>query len=590
MEGPPLRSWELEGFRSIRDRTVVDLGQMNVLVGANSAGKSSLIQSILLAAQTLGTAWTPRPLVLNGPLVQLGLPDDCVNENAKQFSFGFEYCTPDDSDMISAPRDQKGSVEAKATFQVKGSNLDLDYCQVSTVSEAGDDEQGIKQSLTFSRATQKVQRERFRAFGLKGELLNAYLQSDIDPVTVSDSTLPDVSAARFRQFLPYQLFERENANEAALASLIQAAEQAAEERIRGEVASRRFTLRAGPRLRFRREVPRPVVKFLRDYLRDQDIGLSVPKGSTLTVAELLESLSPEALDAVRRMEGSDWFAGHHGELASDINLTAASADEPFDSLVLSARRFFIGYVRHLGPIRIEPKPLYGLSEAASGDSVGSSGEYTAALLDSYGGRPIDCPMFGGDEVQRLPLSDGVNYWLQALGLLSSVDVQERGKLGYEVNLRIEGVGKTLDLTAVGVGVSQALPVIVQGLVAPPGSLVMFEQPELHLHPDVQGSIADFCLALAKSGRQVILETHSEYLVNRIRRRAVEDLASEIPRLVRMHFVEREGGATQIRPVELTSHGGLKDWPAGFMDQSAYEAEAIIEALERRAASDDQSAR
>jgi hypothetical protein len=90
MEGPPLRRWELEGFRSIRDRVTIDLGQMNVLVGANSAGKSSLIQSILLAAQTLGTAWTPRPLLLNGSLVQLGLPDDCINEHAKGgFSFGF---------------------------------------------------------------------------------------------------------------------------------------------------------------------------------------------------------------------------------------------------------------------------------------------------------------------------------------------------------------------------------------------------------------------------------------------------------------------------------------------------------------------
>lgn len=592
MEGPPLQKWELEGFRSVRDKISIDLGQMNVLVGANSAGKSTLIQSILLAAQTLGTAWTPRPLLLNGSLVQLGLPDDCINEHAKgDFSFGFKYCTPDEPELTPSAPEQRGTVSVDAAFTVKAAAFELARCRVDTEARDDDDEANITQTVSFRRATKGVMRDQFRDVGLKGERLNNFLRNKIAPVNVSDDSLPGVAAARFRQFLPWQLFEHENLNESALAALIRAADMAAEElRRRPGVASRRTLLRAGPRVRLRREmVPRAVGRFVQQYLRSEGIAFSLPKGSPHSVADLLESLPQDGFEVIKRMEASDWFAAHHDDLAGNVTLTGATADEPFDSLVMSARRFFVNHVRHLGPIRVEPKPLYGLSEAASGNSVGASGEYTAALLDTYGGRIVDCPKHGTDEVVRATLSDSVDYWLGTLGLLSSVAVQERGKLGYEINLRIQGVKKSLDLTAVGVGVSQALPVIVQGLVAPAGSLVMFEQPELHLHPDVQAAVADFCIALARSGRQIILETHSEYLVNRIRLRAVEDLASTIPDLVRLHFVEREDGQTSVRPVQLTSFGGLKDWPAGFMDQSAKEAEAIIQAIENRAEMDDQGA-
>jgi hypothetical protein len=76
----PLTSWTLRGFRSIRDRTTLELGGLTILVGANSAGKSSVLHSLLMCAQTLGNPLADRPLVLNGPLVRLGLAEDTVHE------------------------------------------------------------------------------------------------------------------------------------------------------------------------------------------------------------------------------------------------------------------------------------------------------------------------------------------------------------------------------------------------------------------------------------------------------------------------------------------------------------------------------
>lgn len=589
MEGSPLRRWELQGFRSVRDKLEVDLKPLNILVGANSAGKSSLIQSILLASQTLSTNWTPRSLVLNGSLVQLGLPDDCLNEQAKgSFAFGFTYCVRNDPEFPRLRVRVPGTASISSTFSVQRGTFELEKSKVHVVSDA-DGSDSVGQTLDYRRRSQREMERAYRSVGLRGQRVKSALQAGIVPVSVSGPSLDSVKGARFRQFLPQALFITENKTNMALLRVLRVAEQITEEaqlqRAAAKSRGRLTQARHRPLYRAREEhIPGRVVRFVSAYLRHEGVSLSSSIKGDLPLEELINGLPADAFDPLSKLLESPWIEQHIEDLTADIDLEPAESDEPFDSLVLAARQFFARSVRHLGPLREEPKPLYGLSEAASGDSVGSSGEYTAALLDAYGQRVVDCPRLDG-LTQRMPLDRAVDYWLEAIGLLSSIDVHERGKLGYEINLHIEGVKKSLDLTAVGVGVSQALPVIVQGLVAPPGTLVMFEQPELHLHPDVQAAIADFFLALSRSGRQIILETHSEYLVNRIRLRAVEDRQGEIPNLVGLLFVERSGGATAIRPVEITSYGGLRNWPTGFLDQAGREAEAIMAAVEHKAAED-----
>jgi predicted ATPase len=216
-----------------------------------------------------------------------------------------------------------------------------------------------------------------------------------------------------------------------------------------------------------------------------------------------------------------------------------------------------------------------LPEAAAGETVGRSGEYTAAVLSTHRDRRVSCPLPGAATIRELPLAQAVNLWLRDLALVSSIASEERGKLGFEMRLQVQGVRRPLDPTTVGVGISQALPVVVLGLISPPGSLVVFEQPELHLHPDVQAGLADFFLALADTGRQILVETHSEYLVNRLRRRAAERSPHDVPNLVRLFYVERTGAASTVRPVFINGSGAIPDWPAGFFDQSAREVEAIV---------------
>jgi len=171
--------------------------------------------------------------------------------------------------------------------------------------------------------------------------------------------------------------------------------------------------------------------------------------------------------------------------------------------------------------------------------------------------------------------------MREMGLIDAVTPKDQDRYGIELLVRPQGVNRELNLRNVGVGISQVLPVVVLSLLAEPGSLLLFEQPELHLHPLGQQALADFFLALMRSGRQVLLETHSDHLVSRLRRRVAEDETDELASRLGFIFAERDDAATTYRRVEANAFGGLNNWPAGFMDQAASESALIVEAALRK---------
>jgi predicted ATPase len=108
--------------------------------------------------------------------------------------------------------------------------------------------------------------------------------------------------------------------------------------------------------------------------------------------------------------------------------------------------------------------------------------------------------------------------------------------------------------------------------------VLLEQPELHLHPAPQQVLGDFLLAIAESGRQLIVETHSEYLINRLRLRVAEDEFGETEGLVRIWYTTRTEGQTSFKEMDPDRFGSFAEWPAGFFDQSPIESERILRAV------------
>jgi len=83
------------------------------------------------------------------------------------------------------------------------------------------------------------------------------------------------------------------------------------------------------------------------------------------------------------------------------------------------------------------------------------------------------------------------------------------------------------------------------------------------------------------GKQCVLETHSEYLINRLRFRAASAKTDEISKAIKMYFVEKPDDTSVFRPVVVNEFGAILDWPEGFFDQSQREAEATLRAAMKK---------
>jgi predicted ATPase len=113
-----------------------------------------------------------------------------------------------------------------------------------------------------------------------------------------------------------------------------------------------------------------------------------------------------------------------------------------------------------------------------------------------------------------------------------------------------------------------LPVLVQCFYAPPGSATILEQPELHLHPSVQGSLADLFIEAIQAGEddkdrniQLLVESHSEHFLRRLQRRIAEEVIT--PDKVAIYFCRPTPSGARMEPLELDVFGNITNWPDDF---------------------------
>jgi predicted ATPase len=177
------------------------------------------------------------------------------------------------------------------------------------------------------------------------------------------------------------------------------------------------------------------------------------------------------------------------------------------------------------------------------------------------------------------LLSAINRWLRVLAGVR-IEVAPVAQDIRIFELRVTGARRGVgadNLADVGFGIGQALPVLVEGLRTPRGGILLVQEPEIHLHPDAQIAMADFLLDLVKTGRQVVVETHSEALLLRVRRRIAETGRGGLePNAVRLHVVEQDGtGVSRVRTLLPDQLGQLKGWPAGFMDETSEERLGLL---------------
>lgn len=218
---------------------------------------------------------------------------------------------------------------------------------------------------------------------------------------------------------------------------------------------------------------------------------------------------------------------------------------------------------YIGPLRERAKRLY----AVSGEmprNVGTRGENAPEILFRW--RENDEQM------------DAVHGWLRRFGFADQLVLKPLGAGAFSLSWRteLEHVSETA-FVDMGFGLSQVLPLIVQGLFARSGSTIIAEQPEIHLNPRLQTTLAELFVAFVDRGVSVLTETHSEHLLLAVRRMVAEGEISADD--VAIYFVHRPKRDSVIEHVELEKNGHIpaEVWPKDFFADALRESLALAEA-------------
>ena len=207
-------------------------------------------------------------------------------------------------------------------------------------------------------------------------------------------------------------------------------------------------------------------------------------------------------------------------------------------------------IRYLGPLREQPRHRYTW-EGDHPKGIGQEGEKSISALLS--GR-----------IKNLSIDEQILNWLQRLKLIESYNLRPLSDTGrdYEFLVKKYKDGPEVRLTDVGFGVSQVLPVLILCYYAPKDSILILEQPEAHLHPKVQTELADVLIDVVTNRNiQIILESHSEYLLSRLQRRIAEgQIASDDTAL---YFCQINDGTSEIEQLDVDEYGNIRNWPQDF---------------------------
>jgi predicted ATPase len=223
--------------------------------------------------------------------------------------------------------------------------------------------------------------------------------------------------------------------------------------------------------------------------------------------------------------------------------------------------------------RITPSVTFPKSQHEVGHErfLGARGEYTAYFLLKFGQDLTVVPALRhAEQGDATSLLAQVNAWMQELspGVRvepEAVAMTDFVRLAYAYRGEKTAYGDPLRPTNVGFGLTHVLPVVTACLAAEAGTLVVVENPEAQLHPRGQAAMGKLLALTAANGVQVIVESHSDHLLNGIR--LIVKASRLDSNLTKLHFFSRMPGrpATFETPV-LGDDGRLSFWPEGFFDQ------------------------
>ncbi|MCX9094182.1 DUF3696 domain-containing protein [Providencia rettgeri] len=633
-----LRNIYINNFKSLGMAEYVNLNSCSFLCGANSSGKSSLIQAVLMLAQTFSSRVNEDTFLLNGELVRLGSYKDIKTYFTKsdEITIGFtfdvdvnNYVRDDNIGLITCEltlgkRERKFArvdeeyhpllVSAKFTLEKKteSNNSKTDYVHFKLPDNYREMEELEYEIIEFDTSENSEISQLYPNYNIlglvkTGGLIPFYLSINYDLTKKISFHIINMLVNKKNYNLEFdyeyimhgldnghvmipsafsiEVYELISKERQQLITEIELPKFAVdifnnEEEIRNKIESSSDKLNADK-----------IIEEFKDSFININYSLQI---KDLPDNFLLESVNVSewifwinSLDDKKKKNLISLLEKHKESLQHtwycNVEKSIKSAEFPSDLLydINTAMSFsFSRGIKYLGPLRNEPQAVYS-SSPYDANTVGLKGEFSASLLHRIRANVIEyaSPSIVNDKLQYEVVVDTVDNackkWLSFLGVVEDVRTSDKGKLGYELYVKTSAEDKWQDLTHVGVGVSQVLPIVLMFLHSDQNDILIFEQPELHLHPKVQSKLCDLFLIMSDFGRQCIIETHSEYMINRLRLRVVQDQLDERISKSSLYFINKDMNFSVFEKVEINKFGAIPKWPEEFFDQTDKEIEKIL---------------
>lgn len=252
------------------------------------------------------------------------------------------------------------------------------------------------------------------------------------------------------------------------------------------------------------------------------------------------------------------------------------ASQPTTSAIYESS-LFSDLFHYLQAERIGPRTYLEMSDfqVRQHRQLGTKGEYTSHFLSIYRDEDIPISTLKHPDADSLNLSAQVEAWMGEVSPGTRIEINSNPGLDL-VSLQYSyGMSNPYRATNVGFGISYTLPIIVAVLASKPGTLILIENPEAHLHPKGQVKMGELLSLAASSGVQVVIETHSDHVLNGIRL-AVHG-GKLAPKDVQLHFFNRtKQGVTEVISPQMDRNGRIDRWPSGFFDEWENSLDALLE--------------
>ena len=210
----------------------------------------------------------------------------------------------------------------------------------------------------------------------------------------------------------------------------------------------------------------------------------------------------------------------------------------------------VSYVNYISAFRQSPQRTY--LEKNKGDyRVGTEGE---GYLDQI----VEWEKRGNGKIKALV------ELMKEMELIEDIKINRLGGGRFEVLVKAFKNSLLTSLSNVGFGVSQFLPIMVADLQLPDDSTLFLAEPEIHLHPSVQSKFGDYIVnQVNKTQKNYVIETHSEYFLNKIRLAIVKgELKKED---IKIYFLENKDDDTEVFDIDFKKNGAIKNAPKTFFE-------------------------